>query len=602
MQSLNCSPRLERLRDGEIQTPQGEEGELSHEIESTSDESDNEIGFQTPAAGKRPRSVGGFTQTPREKKKRKTNTDGGPQNVQESGSFLQEANRGKPNNSADKVSEPSVANSSNSRFSVIIKSPSTIHMTRLVEILRKTLPRNSFITRQEISVHQKSALFKISTQSPTTEQSAVESLTSGEIVRILGMNYGENLEVVPFDSSYRQSREERELAKQVIAHSVPTEYSNIYLHNEVTRFSPSVGDKIEACYRIRTGDDGRPSLSVRVVCIDSAAADALILEGLRIEGIRFRCERPRQRVRVDRCFRCHLVGHRKITCTGPLRCGKCAGPHESDTCQVSKESFLCCNCQGNHSVWYAGCKANRQEVARIRQEKTPPVSNQNQPSKSPQSELPPPPAPAWAARPNQLEKAPNAWAAPPNQLESSSANTEPDLHVITPQHIGKQLHELKQHLDTRLDQMTVHLNGQLQEMKTEMTKKLQEVCASTENGLVKERPETETSSVKCLESAYQTFTDEMNGKLATETRKIREDFSKNLKILHEIAEMQLDYFKRLTGNTPQPKDSVYAARIKRALAHFRREEWPNDTRPDPAPGPSAEIETVQDTDSYPGSG
>lgn len=63
---------------------------------------------------------------------------------------------------------------------------------------------------------------------------------------------------------------------------------------------------------------------------------------------------------IKRCNRCQGYNHYKEKCTDDPVCGKCAGPHQTDTCQVT--DFKCFHCfankfEHNHSTSDPKCKS-----------------------------------------------------------------------------------------------------------------------------------------------------------------------------------------------------------------------------------------------------
>lgn len=480
------------------------------------------------------------------------------------------------------------------RYSIVAKSTAPINDQQLVEILRKNLPKNSFIVRQQLSVYRNAMFFKISITkgSNNTEQRVVELLTDPKTVGMLGISYGSPLEIVPFKSSYRKEREEQQLAKQVVARNVPTGYTEDYLQHEVMRYDEAVGQQIKSYHRIRTGDDGRPSPSLRVVCVDTAAADSLLLKGLRIEGILFQCERPLQRPRAERCYRCQRSGHRQNTCKQTVRCGKCTQEHDTNSCEVEQNSYKCCNCSGQHAVWYPGCASNRQEVAKKREERA--GRDQPQPQREPAThQQQPAPAPlrnAWATQPN---------SPPPTTTNEQGQPSTPANEICT------RITEIKDHLDKRITEMTLRLEQLIGETRKEFFVKLNDAINLTEDRLVATRTEIEKTITRQLDEDMTRLSNDLSAKLATEISKIREDFTSNLRTPTDNAEHdgglasddeqqgQLSIRIR-TGFSDTDMSSIEetittARRASERLAQFRRTE---KTTPQPStsskePGPAA---------------
>ena len=71
---------------------------------------------------------------------------------------------------------------------------------------------------------------------------------------------------------------------------------------------------------------------------------------------------------VKRCNNCQEFGHYKDKCTNEVKCGHCGGDHQSDNCELKKDStdpslLSCCNCKASglndkgHSTFWNKCPA-----------------------------------------------------------------------------------------------------------------------------------------------------------------------------------------------------------------------------------------------------
>lgn len=490
---------------------------------------------------KRTRPESGLTPPKRHKRMKSRNSS----QAQASGAGTQIENTMiNDNRSKQDTSEVSPSQGSepvrSSRFSIVVKSNAVIKMNQLIEILRKNLPKNCFISRQDLSVQKTVALFKFSTSDATTEKAAIDAITSPNARLQLSTSYGSPLEVAPFDPSYRQTREANDLAKQVVARFIPTDYTETYIADEVEKFNREIGAKITEFRRIMTGDDRRPSQFVRVTCVDAETAATLLRDGLLIEGLKFTCETPRQRQRIERCFRCWSTEHKRNGCKEPLKCGKCGESHETNTCIAEQSQFKCCNCSGSHAVWYAGCQFNRQAAASLKDKETssdkrkevPQAPEQNQ-----QEGHPPPTLP----RRNQWVRASKDQPCVSNQCtREEQARAAPEV-INT-----NQLDELKAHMDKRLAEMMAALQREIRVMHAEMSEKLREICKS-----IKDASE------------------------------FRDDSTKSFRAIHEIVSLQQNSLKRVVTGTPVATE-LYTARIKKKLDEFkyRGTEPVENTQPD----------------------
>ena len=62
---------------------------------------------------------------------------------------------------------------------------------------------------------------------------------------------------------------------------------------------------------------------------------------------------------ATQCFQCQQWGHTSKACSKHVRCGKCAGSHQTNFCE--KGSVSCANCGGSHRTWVrSACPAFRE--------------------------------------------------------------------------------------------------------------------------------------------------------------------------------------------------------------------------------------------------
>ena len=56
------------------------------------------------------------------------------------------------------------------------------------------------------------------------------------------------------------------------------------------------------------------------------------------------------------CRKCCSYGHATIDCkSAHFKCGKCAGQHATNSCNLQQRDAICPNCEGNHFSTYRGC-------------------------------------------------------------------------------------------------------------------------------------------------------------------------------------------------------------------------------------------------------
>ena len=84
---------------------------------------------------------------------------------------------------------------------------------------------------------------------------------------------------------------------------------------------------------------------------------------LEIEHFPLRLENYRPPRGPPQCFRCQAFGHTRNYCRLPPRCLKCAGDHDTITCEKPKSSpAKCANCQEHHTANYRGCPARQRAI------------------------------------------------------------------------------------------------------------------------------------------------------------------------------------------------------------------------------------------------
>ena len=110
------------------------------------------------------------------------------------------------------------------------------------------------------------------------------------------------------------------------------------------------------------------SLILDVGCPDGA--NALIREGLVLEGELKEVELFDAQCLVMRCYRCQKYGHNARNCKNQQRCGHCAAPgHGHEECQFKDQEAKrrCANCIGKHIAGSRECPKQEEEICRARQ-------------------------------------------------------------------------------------------------------------------------------------------------------------------------------------------------------------------------------------------
>ena len=93
---------------------------------------------------------------------------------------------------------------------------------------------------------------------------------------------------------------------------------------------------------------------------DPATANKILKEGVSILNRRIVPNKPKKE--PIRCLRCQRFGHERRDCKSDTpNCGRCANPHETNTCPTDPPSFKCTNCTGNHPSYDRECPRFREK-------------------------------------------------------------------------------------------------------------------------------------------------------------------------------------------------------------------------------------------------
>ena len=92
-------------------------------------------------------------------------------------------------------------------------------------------------------------------------------------------------------------------------------------------------------------------------------ANDAILDNIRIEGRYYQAKRYNPQHQIRQCFRCQGYGHKAVTCTRELACGRCAQEHETKSC--TQEENKCSHCSGSHPAWHHKCPKHIKEHERL---------------------------------------------------------------------------------------------------------------------------------------------------------------------------------------------------------------------------------------------
>ena len=82
------------------------------------------------------------------------------------------------------------------------------------------------------------------------------------------------------------------------------------------------------------------------------------------------CELFDKNCRLVQCFLCQKYGHTKHTCKETVKCGHCAGDHNSYDCltKLQKDTRKCACCAGGHAAWDKDCRKRKKQVQEVRRQ------------------------------------------------------------------------------------------------------------------------------------------------------------------------------------------------------------------------------------------
>lgn len=132
-------------------------------------------------------------------------------------------------------------------------------------------------------------------------------------------------------------------------------------------------------------------------------------------------EPPRQKRQISQCLRCQRYGHTKGYCNLIPRCVKCAGLHDSKTCEKPRDTpAVCVLCNGCHPASYRGCTVHRE----LQHRRSPAAAKKIQGNQEPPVDL--------SAR-NFPQLQPHTASSRQNQHQSSILNnqSQPNPHRLS---------------------------------------------------------------------------------------------------------------------------------------------------------------------------
>lgn len=103
--------------------------------------------------------------------------------------------------------------------------------------------------------------------------------------------------------------------------------------------------------------------SLLVELLTPEAANEVVEKGL-VEGYQLKtCTRYNRAIALLQCFKCCQYGHISSRCTNPVKCGTCAGNHDTRDHQGPEKMAPSCAACGKkrHTAWHPDCKVRQKE-------------------------------------------------------------------------------------------------------------------------------------------------------------------------------------------------------------------------------------------------
>ena len=101
--------------------------------------------------------------------------------------------------------------------------------------------------------------------------------------------------------------------------------------------------------------EGKTHSSLIIHLRSAAMANLVIEKGVLIDSEFHEALYYDTTQQITQCFNCQAYGHIGPHCGKPIKCGTCAGDHNTRSC-TSEENRKCANCNKKHPAWSADCK------------------------------------------------------------------------------------------------------------------------------------------------------------------------------------------------------------------------------------------------------
>lgn len=146
---------------------------------------------------------------------------------------------------------------------------------------------------------------------------------------------------------------------QVIVQFVPIQFNpedDQHLR-DYESFNGLVSDSVLKAEWIKPVNDRKRNQRVatmRVYHRDALSANKILSEGASVLGKRTVPKKPKKE--PIRCLKCQRFGHERRNCKASSpSCARCAGAHETDSCEAQRTNHKCMNCLGSHPSFDRDC-------------------------------------------------------------------------------------------------------------------------------------------------------------------------------------------------------------------------------------------------------
>ncbi|GFX03559.1 nucleic-acid-binding protein from transposon X-element [Trichonephila clavipes] len=204
---------------------------------------------------------------------------------------------------------------------------------------------------------------------------------------------------------------------ELLIRGLPTSTKVEEIHVEIERERFQI-HKISRLQKFKTK---APMPLIYLQLVNDAKADT-IFQFTEMFGtqISFECYDNSRNKKPNQCWRCQGFFHSSEVCYLPIKCLKCAGPHEAKNCNRAFEDPLnCANCGGEHA-------ANWRQCPRFPKTK----NNKKAPSKGNQNK-------------NQYPKGNNPNNLPQNKIQERNLGSRNDLNLKSSMHAQSKIKQLQ---------------------------------------------------------------------------------------------------------------------------------------------------------------